>query len=288
MSFKNNTNKKRNTSRYESSELHNMMNFLPKNIKQTNLKENKIENDLPLKSVNGRRCLTKCYSKGETYVHPTLLTSIFDSLEDSCAVYPVHSQDPEYYKEYNMIIGDKCRLTDNNTYRLPDELESFLLSFYFDPSDFLAGIYELYTFDKVIYWTLENDYLPSDTIKRIHNCAWRTFGNKIEELSSNVLEYYYDIAKINWLKDYVMIIQNQYSFDLNFSKSVNIESTSDEIYDILKFNFFTYDFFVKSIHKYVQQHQKKWDKIYLHYGLIKKFILNKLIEHIRSKTKQED
>ena len=162
---------------------------------------------LPLKSINGRRCLTKCYSKGETYLHPILLTGVADRATNSCAIDPVHSKDPQYRRENDMIFADICKIEDNNIYQPPDELESMLSSFYFNPRDFLASIYGLHSFDQVIYWTLENDYLPFNTIKRVHNCSWKVFGNKIEELSTGVFEYYYDISKTYWLKDYVNIIQ---------------------------------------------------------------------------------
>lgn len=238
---------------------------------------------MPLKSINGRRCLSRCYPRGSVYLHPVILQTISDSTKNSCAVDPVYSKDAENYPGYDLIFVDKCRIEDNKTHQEPNELESILLSFYFNPSDFLVEIYGLNTFDQVIYWTLENDHLPTNTIKRVHNCAWRVYGDKIDELSGNVLDYYYDIAKLHWLRDYAKIIKNKYSFDVITKKSVAQVTDSgpdNEIYQILSKTFFSYEFFVKAIKRYVYEHQDQWESIDSHYSLIKKYILASLVERI--------
>ncbi|XWV24926.1 hypothetical protein QJ856_gp0855 [Tupanvirus deep ocean] len=247
---------------------------------------------LPLKSVNGRRCLTKCHAKGEAYLHPILLTAIGERTNNSCAIEPVPSRafetssgDTQYLGLYGMVWADICRLDDNKTYQPPDELESMLLSFYFNPRDFLSGVYGLYSFDQVIYWTLENDHLPFDTIKRVHNCAWKVFGNKIEELSSSVIDYYFDISRSYWLKDYAKVIQNDYSFDYITSKSVgDISNATEDVYKILYFEFYTHEFFTSAIKRYVYEFEDKWELIDSHYYNLKKYVLLQLLEHIENIT----
>lgn len=247
------------------------------------------EEKKPLKSVNGRRCLSKCYSKGTQYLHPVVLESIVDPSKDSCAIDPIPSKNAEDYQGYDMIFVDRCRLDDNKTYKEPDEFESILLSFNFNPSDFLAGIYDLHSFDQIIYWTLENEYLPTNTIKRVHNCAWRVYGSNVEELSSDVLKYYFNVAQTHWLRDYVKIIQNKYSFDL-FSKKSPSEfiDTQDEIYNILSSTFFTYNLFATAIKKYIYEFQDKWDYIKSHYDRIKKYVLYQLMEHIENEINKKN
>lgn len=224
---------------------------------------------LQLKSVYGRRCLTECYPKGATYLHPVLLTGIKNDLEANCAVDPVHSSDPSYQKEYDMILADKCRLDDNALYKIPNELESILLTFYFNPRDFLSSIYDINSFDDAIYWTLENDHQPFDTILRVNNSAWKVYG--ISELSANVFEYYYSIGVEHWLKDYLKIIQDKYSFE------IISDGNDDDMYDLLKEKYFSYDFFVKAIRRYVYKNLSAWDKIDKHYFKLKAFIFEQLI-----------
>lgn len=262
----------------------------PNNKSSNNNNNNNKYNDklpsakLPLKSINGRRCLTKCYPKGETFLHPVLLTGIRTDNANSCAIDPIHSNEHQYIKENELVITDKCKLEDNKIFKTPNELESILLSFYFNPSDFLANIYGLKSFDDVIYWTTENEYLPFGTIKRVHNCAWKVYGNKIEDLSTNVLDFYYDISRYHWLKDYVKVIEKKYSFDLSTSekKSTDIIDGSDEIYNIIFNKYFTYEFFVDTIKRYIYEYEDKWDIIDSHYGHIKKYIFEQLIENIEA------
>ena len=265
--------------------------------KRNNRSANKASNDLekdnrddikskenyPLKTISGRRCLTKCHPKGIYYLHPILLTGVRDRAYDTCAIDPVHSKDPQYYKENDMILADRCRIEDNISYNLPNELDSILLSFNFNPRDFLEGIYGLYSFDQVIYWTLENDYLPFDTIKRVHNCAWKAFGNKIEELTSGVTEYYYNLAKEYWLYDYAKIIQRDYSFELVVTKDpANISDSTNEIYDVILMKFFDYAFFVSNLKNYIYEHENKWEILESHYDRIKNYLFQKLVEQIKN------
>lgn len=238
---------------------------------------------LSLKTISNRRCLTKCHPKGEAYLHPILLNVIKERTNNSCAIDPVHSRDTQYFKVHETIWADTCNLKDNKIYQPPDELESMLLSFYFNPNDFLTSIYDLHSFDQVIYWTMENDHLPFDTIKRVHNCAWKVYGNKIEEISNVVTEYYYDISKNYWLKDYVKIIQNDYSFDLISNKEItNLSDNADIIYDVICTKYYTYFFFVSVIKRYVYEFQDKWELIESHYVNLKKYILSQLIENIEN------
>ncbi|AAV50630.1 hypothetical protein [Acanthamoeba castellanii mimivirus] len=242
----------------------------------------------PLKSIYGRKCVSKCYKKGDIYLHPLLLTGVFDPHNNSCAIEPIHSRDPRYFRENDMIFADICKLEDNLTHELPNELESILLSFNFHPSDFLSGVYDLHSFDDVIYWTLENDYLPFNTVKRVHDCAWKVFGNKFSGLSNGVLEYYFDISRTYWLKDYVGPMENNFSFNFASDRPPNSELNSSdtfgEIYGILYDKFYTYDLFVSFVKNYIKQYHDEWESIQSHYTNLKLFIYNNLVNYIDEKT----
>ena len=181
-----------------------------------------------------------------------------------------------------MIYADRCRLEDNNIYRAPNELESILASFYFNPRDFLENIYNIKSFDEAIYWTLENDYLPFDTIKRINNCAWRVYGSNIEELSTQVQEYYYDISKEHWMWDYIKVIRNKYSFDFVTNKKSNVDTADQEIYDLILRKYYTYDFFLDTLKRFVYEYQDEWDTINSYYRLLKNFIFERLVKKIEA------
>ena len=229
-----------------------------------------------LKSVNGRKCLSKCYGKGVSYLHPIFMNSIVSNTNNnSCAIYPIYSKDADFL---GMHVSDTCRIEDNKNFKPPDELESMLLSFYFNSYDFLSTIYDLNSFDEVIHWTINNSFLPFDTIRRVHNCAWKAFGSKTDELSSNVLDYYYDIAKSHWLKDYAKTITKNYSFELITKKDITNSLTETE--EILESKFFSYNFFLASLRSYINENQDEWDTIPSHYGAIKNYLFQKLVEKL--------
>lgn len=248
-------------------------------MSDTEKNKNITGNVLPLKSVKGRRCLTKCYPKGATYLHPTFLTEITTNV-NSCAIDPIYSKGAEYQ---GVMSVDVCRLEDNTIFHPPNELESILLTFYFNPYDFLTNIYGLNSFEEVIYWTLENDHLPFDTVKRVHNCAWKIYGNQPTELSTTVFEYYYDIAKNHWLYDYAAIIEKDYSFDVITAKTSS-GNVVDDIYNVLANKFFSYSFFMNAVKKYIYEYQNQWDNIDSHYGNLKNYIFKKLVQEINIET----
>lgn len=227
-----------------------------------------------LKSYNNHRCLTKCYPKNKLYMHPVVLGFIKNFDKNTCAINPVYDKKNN---SNNIKIYDECRLDDNNTYVIPDDTESLLLKFYFDPYNFLRSIYELYSFDEVIEWSKEMYYLPFNTIKRVHNCAWIAFGLKMEEITDNVVDYYFYILNKYWTKDYLKNIEKDYSFELSTDKSDdNIETIYDELFKSTVTNSFLQDL----IKNYIFDYEDSWIFIESHYDNFKKYIYEKFVEKI--------
>lgn len=259
-----------------------------KKIHQINTRENNQEkksennNYLPeneLKTINGKRCLTKCFDKGKVFFHPIYLLPVRSKYKGVCATNPYYVEDSENDNIGGLQGYDFCRLEDNETYNPPDESTIILLSFTFDPRYFLSYFYGLKSFDQVIQWTLENDNLPTLTIYRIHDCAWKVFGKNIDALTYQVLEYYYEKSKNDWLRYYTDVIQREYSFEL-IKQTNNKSSEKDQIYQLLLDNFYTYNFFVTCVKKYVYENQNTWEKIQSHYLKLKIYVLNCLIKKL--------
>lgn len=244
------------------------------------MSENGTKKKSVLKSIYDRTCLTKCYPKGRTYLHPILLAPYANNLKNTCAINPVYSKDENYVtKIHDMLSTDECRIDDNLTHDIPDEGESSLSSFWFSPHDFLSSIYDLDSFDDVVKWSIENNYLPIFTIKRVNNCAWKIFGNKVEQVTDGVVNYYYDISKTYWLKDYVKKIESDYSF--NFDNDTGYKKSKDvTLYDILLDRYYTSDFFHDVVKNYIYDYEDKWDMVYSHYDNLKKYAYAKLVEKI--------
>lgn len=231
----------------------------------------------PLRSVSyGKLCLSKCYPAKETHIHPITLVQL-DGKIDSCAVYPYAIENEMNPNDMGVLAP--CNLDDNLTHSLPDDIQMFLLDLTFDPKEFLE-IYELGTFNQVIAWTLENDHLLFDTIKRVHECAWRAFGKDLENISTSVYEYYYDMAKNRWMLDYIEALETNYSFEIESSNS-NTHPKMDTLKEVIQNKYFSYYFFVESIQQYISINKHMWDNIFFHYGPIKNYIYDCIVKKLR-------
>jgi hypothetical protein len=242
----------------------------------------------PLKSINNRRCLTECNPANTIYFHPIILTGVVDPMYNTCGIDPVYD-----IKGDEMKYTDACRLEDNSKFELPTELSAIFMNFDFHYRDFLANMYGLHSFDQVIFWTMENDYLPFDTIKRVHNCAWKAYGNKIENLSDKVFEYYYDLIKRFWIKDYYKILSKKFSFHVTNDNRIRVTkvkpgtntSTDDRLYEMIVFYYFNYSYFIRVLKKYLKTYQAVWDDVDSHYGNLKKFCFKYLVANVKKAVK---
>jgi hypothetical protein len=227
---------------------------------------------LPLQSIDKTNCLTACYEKGKAYIHPVTLEKMINPSNNTCAVVPIPTGDGLFIRTKN------CRMEDNKIYHVPSEIDSMLMHFYFDPYEFLIQIYNLHTFNQVINWSIDNIDLPPDTIKRVNNAAWKIFGSNLENISDLVIDFYYDIATNNWIKDFSKNIASKYSFDI-LSQS-NKEADFNKL---LIQNFLPKNFFVQIIKKYVDVYRDEWTQIDSHYKNLKNFTYKCLLKNIEFK-----
>jgi hypothetical protein len=191
----------------------------------------------------------------------------------TCAVEPAYNTDPEStIPSYRgLTITDKCRIEDNEKYQLPNELESMLFGFFFDSQDFLFSTYGIRTFDSTIKWTLDNPQLPFGTIRRVHNCSWKIFGTN---LSGIVVDYYYDVAIENWLDNYILELEKQFSFD------VESDTKSTTLKQFIMRTYFTKSFFSDTLRKFVKTYESDWDNIFNYYDMIKVFTYDELVKKV--------
>lgn len=240
-----------------------------------------IENKkLPLQTINKINCLTECKEKGRTYINPVTLDSIMNSNEATCAIVPIPVSNND---TTNYYTWGTCRLEDNDIYHVPSEKDSMLLNFHFDPYDFLTQIYDLHTFNQVINWTLENNHFHFETIKRVHNASWKIFGLHIENISELVIDFYYDIAKNNWMNDYINNILKKYSFDI-----LSTGEKNTNINNIIISKFFDKKFFIQIIKKYLIVYANNWTNIESHYKNLKNFTYRCIMKNIKYKINKDN
>ena len=222
----------------------------------------------PLRTINGHKCLTKCFEKKKSYLHPVTLRKLTLLDINSCAIEPI-------IKKNSVTDYEECKPDQNATHSIPSEKDSILLDFKFSAAAFLSDIYDIHSFNETITWTLEHNHSHFNTIKRIHNASWKAFGSVLDNVSEFVINFYYDIAKHNWMIDFMDMINKKYSFDT---------ARDTNIMDLIISNFFSEDFFTQIIKKYIHIYKSEWLQIDSHYGNLKKFTYKCLIQNIQYKS----
>jgi len=188
---------------------------------------------------------------------------------------------------------DQCNVKDQTADQELDPF-SFIFQMEFNYRDFLIRYYSLNTFDQVIEWTKENKRLPFETIKRIHNVAWKAYGQRIELISDNVFEFYYEMLGTMWIHDYYQELLKTHSVEL-VSGELTIKPTEGKkkIYntqtDVFKTKliekFMPYDRFVRVIKTFIMDYgknYKEWYDISSHYGKLKNYVYKDLLNQINN------
>lgn len=239
--------------------------------------------DFPI-SDNNRQCLTNCYTKGTNYIHPILFDIIRDHDHNTCAtnIFIDKNNNPKSF--------DNCHVQNNppvsNSY-----LYTIIPQINLDSKEFLANIYELYSFDHVIDWTNQNNYLPFNTIRRVHNLAWSAFIKTPSDLNNILLSYYYDLIRFVWIKDFYQELIKTYRITLGNGevivepKTVYVDNQGEknlaQVYTAILNRYFDFSFFVKVIKKYIKDNEANWSKIDSHFDRIKKYCYKYLLKQIQ-------
>ena len=233
--------------------------------------ENEKHNERNNGKIKGNVCISRCYDKNENiFMHPLLFNPIETVEMDKeapnlCAIVPI-SIEPVTYEIFDASnkktsIYAKCKLKNNEYIDENTEINNFLQPHFVDPSNFLKEIYNLNSFDDVIKFSNDNTELSNSTIKRLHSCAWKVYGNNHNEITDDVIYYYYDIVNKYWKKIFFNTIK---------LKKQNI--TKEDINNIITINFVS-----QCIFNYINDTNDKWHLFDLHIHRIRKYIFEKII-----------
>lgn len=169
-----------------------------------------------------------------------------------------------------------------------------MLSYNFSVEFFLSGIYNFSIFDDVIIFSQDNEFIYNPlTIRRIHNCAWRLYGENKDNITPSVLNYYYDIAIKTWMNEYMDLISKKYAFNLSIDSdalqisrlgnSDNGDQSDQKIQEIINVNLLSYEFFASIINMYLDKNHGSMKDIKNHYSKIKNFVYRQLVRSIEKK-----
>lgn len=210
----------------------------------------------PLRSLNGYECLTPCTPKGEVLVHPTLLQDLKNYEKNVCAIDGVYTPGVDLSAS-GIRWMDECALEDNNFFDLPSEEAVFSLNFSLDSKVLLRQVYDLQSMEEIINWTNDSQH-PYYTVKRIHNCGWKVYGQVPDEMTGTVLDYYYRVATRYWLPGFLRRLAETHSFAGRADQDLTA--------------FFTPQWFNRCVFKYIKANQEIWETIASPYTGLREYL----------------
>lgn len=169
-----------------------------------------------------------------------------------------------------------------------------MLSYNFSVEFFLSGIYDFSIFDDVIIFSQDNEFIYNPlTIRRIHNCAWRLYGENKDNITPLVLNYYYDMAIKTWMNEYMDLISKKYAFNVSIDSDVllisrsgnanNGDRSDQNIQEIINVNLLSYEFFASIINTYLDKNRESIKDIKNHHLKIKNFVYGQLVRSIEKR-----
>lgn len=232
-----------------------------------------------LRSKDGKKCLTRCYEKGHSYIHPVLLKPYVDTSTDTCGIYPETSLRTNDAR--GVEVGE-CELDSNDKYKYGTELDTVLLRYRFNPSDFLRSVYGVTSFDEALKWIEKNPMYPQPTKNRIENCAWRVYGDKIENISEHVLHYYYKNVYTAWIPKISLILFHKYGNKISNKLNIDHDKLSpDSLGKYITDEVLPYSIYVQVLKEYIHSNRSQWRNIDYHLRNFRKFLLHTIIEYLK-------
>lgn len=196
-------------------------------------------------------------------MHPISIQGIVSNDGNVCAIAPILDEDAD------TKWWDSCELEDNNTHELPDIKQNLMLSFRFNPEEFLRYVYAITTFDDAIYWSLDNDDYPQDTIKRVLNSAWLAFGNT-DSITDVVVTYYRDIITNQWIEAYIYKLREDHEFTIE-----------GDLKETLTKDYLTKPFIAKALKQFLKR--KDWREYYDYHIAVIWFVYHEMVNKMSNK-----
>ena len=242
------------------------------------------------KSKSGQQCIGPCYKPGTWIIHPVTLDYITNEDFPFCPTnYYPDPDNPDTLKRLDECFHpiEKPDKTDKTDI----EMNIILPKFGFNCGHFLKIYYKIYSFEQTLEWLKENKYAPQYTKLRLLECSWQSYGNDVNILTDELVEFYVNMIKKSWIKKIYKHIEKYVKIDgdkIYFSvppKSEDKSKISNE-YNVEKINFIIkkivnknniYKFFTK----YIKGNKKRWDEIEDHNIKMQKFLVKYIVNKIK-------
>lgn len=238
--------------------------------------------------LNGQQCIGPCYPTGTEIVHPIILESVSVKDRPFC---PTNVWVDKRDGRDKWV--DICIKEDNVEKLSGDELllEYAFPTIGFTCENFLKSYYGIFSFESAIEW-INNNKNPFYTNMRIINCAWKIYGNSTDIINDQLIEFYVNAIKKEWIK-YIYPKIATYIYVDQKNKNIFIKENNDNVNEnkIEKINYFnkkinTDQNMYKVLMIYVNDNMSKWDNIIDHNENIKSYYVDYIINKFKSTIEQ--
>jgi hypothetical protein len=274
------------------------------NSKEPNDKINekdKVKEKYPL-SINNQQCLTPCYYKNTTVIHPHTLDAVRNIDHSFCPVSAFTMRDP-VTKQYSIHTVDRCIAPTARETRV-DELfsESIIVPHFNFSSDFFVKVYYgILSLDDLLMWLDSHKNDPYRTKERVFNNGMIVYGEQLTIIDHRIVHHVNDIMmeklpKIyKHLKKYITIVDdkiilidpdnsdNSNNFNKNSSNDFNKNSSNDfnknssNVFNKNSSNVFNKNISDKYTNKYTNKYINDFNNLNESVSLIRSYIKSKFL-----------
>jgi hypothetical protein len=231
---------------------------------------------------NGQQCIGPCYPAGFEILHPITLQLMTNPENPFCPTTKwVDPIDNKIKWTDLCIVSENDKLNTDNK----QSIDYILPTLGINSEIFLKTYYKIYSFESALDYIF-NDNLPLYTQLRIINCAWKVYGYKAEIINDQLINFYINLIKKEWIKDIYPQIANLIYVD---GKNIYFKENKSTIEDkqIEKINFFnkklnTTQIIYKILILYINENKSNWKDIIDHNENIKNTVINYMVNKINS------
>jgi len=237
--------------------------------------------------LNGQQCIGPCYPPDSKILHPITLEmkSIID--EPFCPTMGWMDK-----RDNREKWTDACLIADNEKdidYGKVD-ISYVLPTLGINCEIFLKLYYDVYSFEGAVD-IITNDRMPFNTHLRLLNCAWKVYGSNIDVINDQLINFYVNIIKREWIKEiYPYVAKYIYVDNKNiFLKENDSDIQSNQIEKINYFNkkFNNQQIIYKVISSYINANTANWSNIIDHNKNIKYYYIDYVVDKIKNTINNE-
>jgi len=241
-------------------------------------------------SINNNQCIGPCYEPNTYILHPISLKHITHIERPFCPTQSWIDNNGNMQEiDTCLVATDKLEIDQNQI-----NMSFVIPTFYFNCEVFLKTYYDIYSFDDALDWITHNK-APLYTNLRIINCAWKVYGLSIDIINDNLIDFYINLIKKEWIKNiypfiaHYITIDNKNIYFMNNDQDIEKNSVEKINFIIKKFN--NKEIIYKVIQSYIDKFSSDWSKIDNHNINIENhlinFLENKIIKTINNSNNSE-